>query len=132
VKYTLSDNQFRIDPVYPFDKEQSMGASPWMNTASADEVKSFLAAVLEGEGSGTGKVFDDPGWFRTAAIVDLYKRVNVVVKPDHPAPTCGCETDGTYWNTYVDPSAPKSVYNGYIDIIHTFPFAEWKRVPDYR
>ena len=43
-------------------------------SASADEIKSFLAGVLEGEGSGSGKVLDDPGWFRAAAIVDLYKR----------------------------------------------------------
>ena len=84
---------------------------------------------LQGEGTGSGKVLDDPGWGRTSAIVALYKRVNVVVVPDHPAPTCGCETDGTYWNTYVDPSAPLAVYNGYIDIIHTFPFAETGRVP---
>jgi len=132
VKYSLSSNKFTVAAVYPFDKEQSMGAAAWMNTASGDEVKAFLAAVLEGEGSGTGKVLDDPGWFRTASIVDLYKRVNVVVKPDHPAPTCGCETDGTYWNTYVDPAASKTVYNGYIDIIHTFPFAETGRVPKYR
>lgn len=132
VRYTLSSNKFRIAPVYPFDKSQEMGASPWMDTASADEIKSFLAAVLEGEGSGSGKVLDDPGWFRTAAIVDLYKRVNVVVKPDHAPPACGCETDGTYWNTYVDPSASKAVYNGYIDIIRSFPMAEWGRVPKYR
>ena len=132
VHYTLSNNHFTIAAVYPFDQPQDFGASPWMNTASTDEIKAFLAGVLEGEGTGSGKVLDDPGWGRTSAIVALYKRINVVVVPDHPAPTCGCETDGTYWNTYVDPSAPLAVYNGYIDIIHTFPFAETGRVPNYR
>jgi len=132
VRYTVSSNQFTIAPVYPFDQEQATGASPWMDTASVDEVKAFLAGVLEGEGSGSGKVFDDPGWGRTSAIVGLYRRVSVVVVPDHPAPTCGCETDGTYWNTYVDPTASTSVYNGYIDVIHSFPFAETGRVPNYR
>lgn len=132
VHYTLSSGHFSIDAVYPFDQPQDSAASPWMSTASSDEVKAFLAGLLEGEGSGSGKVFDDPGWGRTSAVVALYKRLNVVAVPDHPAPSCGCETDGTYWNTYVDPSAPLAVYNGYIDIIHTFPFAETGRVPNYR
>ena len=132
VHFTLSSGHFTIAPAYPFDQPQDFGASPWMASASSDEIKFFLAAVLEGEGSGSGKVLDDPGWGRTSAIVGLYKRLNVVVVPDHPAPACGCETDGTYWNTYVDPSAPTSVYNGYIDIIHSFPSAETGRVPNYR
>jgi hypothetical protein len=132
VHYTLSTNHFTIAPVAPFDKPQDFGVSPWMATASSDEIKAFLAGDLEGEGSGSGKVFDDPGWGRTSGIVDTYQRINVVVKPDHPAPTCGCETDGTYWNTYVDPSASTSVYNGYITIINSFPFAETGRVPNYR
>jgi hypothetical protein len=132
VRYTLSTSHFTIAAVAPFDKPQDFGVSPWMATASGDEIKAFLAGLLEGEGSGSGKVFDDPGWGRTSGVVDTYQRINVVVKPDHPAPTCGCETDGTYWNTYVDPSAPTSVYNGYIAIIKSFPFAETNRVPNYR
>lgn len=126
-RYTLSSNKFTIAPVYPFDKGQDQGASPWMATASADEIKAFLAGVIEGEGSGSGKVFDDPSWNRTTSLVDLYRRINVVVKPDHAPPPAG-----SYWNTFVDPSAPKTVYNGYIAIIRSFPFAEWGRVPNYR
>jgi hypothetical protein len=92
----------------------------------------FLSGVLEGEGSGAGKVVDDPHWGHIAAIVDLYKRVGIVVKPDHPAPKCGCATATGFWNVSVDPAASRTIYNGYIAIIRSWPFADWGRVPTTR
>jgi hypothetical protein len=132
-RYTEADNRFHLPNVAPFNHNQNLGAAPELKVgvANADDIGFFLAGILEGEGSGSGEVFDDPNWGRTAAIVGLYKRAGVIVKPDHPAPKCNCATGPGYWNTRVDPTASRSVYNGYISIIRSWRFADMKRVPNY-
>jgi hypothetical protein len=117
----------------PFDVDWGTGmpADTAAGVATKDDLSFFLAADIEGEGSTTGKVLDDPHWSRTAGIVDLLSRMNVVVKPDKPAPTCGCSSDPTYWNTYIDPAASTTVYNGYISIVRSWPYATYGRVPQY-
>lgn len=126
--------KFAIKAVAPFDHYWTDGVpeptAP--GVATSDDLAWFLAGTLEGEGSTGGKVLDDPYWGRTAGIVGLYSRMNVVVKPDRPAPTCGCSSDPNYWNTYVDPQADRATYNGYIDIIRSWPMAVMGRVPNYK
>jgi hypothetical protein len=75
---------------------------------------------------------DDPTWGRVSGVVELYERLGVVVKPHNPPPACNCPTGTGFWNTYVDPSAPTAIYNGYIATIRSFPFADTTRVPKPR
>lgn len=127
------DLHYHLQAVAPYAQPWDNGLPPEMgSSATLDDLSFFLAAVLETEGTGAGKVLDDHSWGRTQGIVTTYSRFGVVVVPDKGAPTCGCSTDPTYWNTYVDPGASTSVYNGYIDIIRSWPYSSMGRVPDYR
>ena len=134
INVAVSGNKFRFPKVAPFDRPQDFGPSPETaaGVATADDLRWFLAGIIEGEGSGSGKVMDDPNWGRTAGVVELYRRLGVVVKPHKAPPACNCPTGTGFWNTYVDPSAPTATYNGYIAIIRSFPFADTTRVPKPR
>ncbi|MGH3118889.1 MAG: hypothetical protein ACRDQ2_17600, partial [Gaiellales bacterium] len=135
VSITLTGKtHFSLDPVPPFDHYWSNGVpeDTAAGVATGDDLSFFLAATIEGEGSTTGKVLDDPSWGRTAGVVDLFSRMGVVVRPDKPAPTCSCSSDPSYWNTFVDPMASTATYNGYITIIRSWPYAVYGRVPQPR
>jgi hypothetical protein len=134
ISKSSTGTHFAIDPVAPFDHYWSTGVpdDTAVGVASDDDLRWFLAATLEGEGSGGGKVLDDPNWGRTSGVVGLYSRLGVVVKPDHAPPTCGCSSDPSFWNTYVDPTADKTTYNGYVATIRSWPMASMSRVPQFR
>jgi hypothetical protein len=127
------DLHYHLQAVAPYAQPWDNGVPPEMgSSATLNDLSFFLAGELETEGSGAGKVLDDHSWGRTQGIVTTFGRFGIVVVPDKGAPTCGCSTDPVYWNTYVDPNATTSVYNGYIDIIRSWPYSNMARVPDYR
>jgi len=90
------------------------GVPPDLAGAPTTDVKAFLAAVIEGEGSRSGLVMDDPHRSRGEAVATLLKRVRV-----------GTRMKGSsFLHVYAD-SADWPV-------IHTFPFVVWDRVPGGR
>jgi hypothetical protein len=133
-KVDREGTHFRIKATPPFNHmwETGVPADTASGVATSNDLSYFLAAVLEGEGTGSGQVLDDPNWGRTSGVVSLYGRMGVNVKPDHKAPSCGCATGSGYWHTFVDPPAPKATYNRYVAIIRSWPFADMGRVPKPR
>lgn len=88
----------------PFDPEK----------ASPDELKAFLAAVIEGEGTAAGMVLDDPDRRHIDAMARLLARLGVKTRVEANA-------DTTFFRLFAEKES--------WPIIQSFPFVAWKRVP---
>ncbi len=85
----------------PFDIEK----------ATPDDIKAFLAAVIEGEGSKEGLVIDDPDRRHAETMAQLLARVGVKTRLE----------GSKFFRLYAEKES--------WPIIQSFPFVAWGRVP---